>query len=82
MKLIKKELPEKSFKINRCFTINLSLYNKNYKVFHSTSKELYKEECIRSLTSLYNCKCCSRHQENKPTQEYIVKRKRIRLSIS
>lgn len=77
MKCIQKELPEKSFKINQCFTINLSLYHESFKVFHSNSKELYKKECIRSLSYLYDCKCCSRHQENKPSIDYILNEKEL-----
>lgn len=73
MKLIKKELPEKSYRINKCFTINLSLYQK---VFF-TSNYLYKEECIRALKYLANCECCKRHQKNKPNQNYIIEEKKL-----
>ncbi len=53
MKLIEKELPEKSYQINQCFTINLSLHHKNFKVFHSNSKELYKKECKLPLVLVH-----------------------------
>ena len=76
MKFIRQELPRKSYKINKTFTINLSLFRKNYKIFH-TSDKLYEEECIQALNSLCSCKCCSRHQENRPDKDFIIYKKKL-----
>lgn len=77
MKDIKDEIPKESYKINKCFTINLSIYNYYFKVFHSLDIHSYKEECIRALHYLYHCNCCSRHQENKPSIDYILEKKEL-----
>ena len=77
MKKIIEEIPRESYKINKCFTMNLSIYNPDFKVFHCLDHDLYKEECIRALQYLYHCQCCSRHQENKPSINYILEKKEL-----
>ena len=77
MALIQKELPEKSYRINRCFTMNLSLRNHDFRVFHTNHTELYIEECIRAITYLSSCQCCKRHQEKRPNHKYILEKKKL-----
>lgn len=77
IKKLKEEIPKESYKINKSFTMNLSINNPYFKVFHSYDKNYYKEECIRALDYLYNCKCCSRHQNNKPSIDYILEEKEL-----
>ena len=62
MKFIREELPSKSYKINKTFTINLSLFRKYYKIFHTCDKLTKKN--YPSL-KFFIRKCCSRHQENR-----------------
>jgi len=77
MKQIQNELPEKCYRINKCFTFNLSIRNENFRVFHTSSKKLYTEECIRALNFLTSCTCCKRHQEKRPDKQYILAQKKL-----
>jgi len=81
MKQIQNELPKKCYRINKCFTMNLSLRNEDFRVFHTFSPNVHTEECIRALRSITNCKCCNRHQQRRPTEQYILQHKKLDYSF-